>query len=194
MKKLRDYAKEHDVTYMTAYNHFRNGLIKGAYQLPTGTIVIPDDYVVEDKTEYIITYARVSSSENKSNLEKQSQRLIDFCNAKGWQTHENIIEIGSGINDNRKKLNKIFEEAKATKLVVEHKDRLTRFGFNYIQQWANKTQCEIIVINESEGEKEDIVQDFISIITSFCAKIYGQRRSKRKTEQIIKELEDDKVS
>ena len=194
MKKLRDYAKEHNVTYRTAYSHFKNGLIKGAYQLPTGTIVIPDDYAVEDKTEYIITYARVSSSENKNNLEKQSQRLVDFCNAKGWQTNENIVEIGSGINDNRKKLNKIFEEAKATKLIVEHKDRLTIFGFNYIQQWANKTQCEIIVINENEGEKEDIVQDFISIITSFCAKIYGQRRSKRKAEQIIKELENDKIS
>mgnify|MGYP000903926744 FL=1 len=166
MKKLRDYAKEHNVTYRTAYSHFKNGLIKGAYQLPTGTIVVPDDYTVEDKTEYVITYARVSSSENKNSLEKQSQRLVDFCNAKGWKTNENIIEIGSGINDNRKKLNKVFEEAKATKLIVEHKDRLTRFGFNYIQQWAKKTQCEIIVINQSEGEREDIVQDFISMVNS----------------------------
>jgi len=195
MKKLRDYAKEHDVTYLTAYNHFKKGLIKGAYQLPTGTIVIPDDYTVEDKTEYIITYARVSSSENKDNLERQSQILIDFCNAKGWQTQENIQEICSGVNDNRKKLTKILSEAKVTKLVVEHKDRLTRFGFQYIEQWAKQAQCEIIIINQTNSEKEDIIQDFISIITSFCAKIYGQRRGKRKTEQIIKELENnDKIS
>jgi putative resolvase len=194
MKKLRDYAKEHDVTYRTAYTHFKKGLIKNAYQLPTGTIVIPNDCIIEDKTEYIITYARVSSSENKNNLERQSQRLMDFCNAKGWQTHENIQEIGSGINDNRIKLNKILSDAKATKLIVEHKDRLTRFGFQYIEQWAKQTQCEIIIINQTNGEKEDIIQDFVSIITSFCAKIYGQRRSKRKTEQIIKELENDKIS
>lgn len=195
MKKLRDYADEHGVTYTTAYNHYKRGLIKGAYQLPTGTIVIPDDYSVENKTEYIITYARVSSSENKDNLERQSQRLIDFCNANGWKTHENIKEIGSGINENRTKLNKILSEAKATKIIVEHKDRLTRFGFTYIEQWAQQTQCEIIVLNQTNNAKEDIIQDFISIITSFCAKIYGQRRSKRKTEKIIKELkENDQIS
>lgn len=193
MKKLRDYAKENNVCYMTAYNHFKKGLITGAYQLPTGTIVIPDisNLNKENQTEYIITYARVSSSENKSNLQTQSKRLKDFCNAKGWRTNENIIEIGSGINDNRKKLLKILQEEKATKLIVEHKDRLTRFGFNYIKELCNKFNCEIIILNENTSEKEDIIQDFVSIITSFCAKLYGQRRSKRKTEKLIKELNNE---
>jgi len=192
MKKLRDYANEHNVTYMTAYNHFKQGLIEGAYQLSTGTVVIPDSTDLSYKKEdYIITYARVSSSENKSNLESQSKRLTNFCNAKGWETHENITEIGSGINDKRVKLNKIFKEKKATKLVVEHKDRLTRFGFNYIKEICDSFKCEIIIINETTSEKEDIVQDFVSIITSFCSKLYGQRRAKRKTEQIIQELNNE---
>lgn len=190
MKKLRDYAKEHGFTYRTAYNHFKAGLIENAYQLETGTVVIPDSTELSHKKEdYIITYARVSSSENKSNLDKQSERLISFCNAKGWKVSEEIIEIGSGINDNRKKLNKIFIDNKATKIVVEHKDRLTRFGFNYIKQLCDKMNCEIVIINETQTEKEDLIQDFISIITSFCSKIYGQRRSKRNTEKLIAELE-----
>jgi len=190
MKKLRDYAKEHGLTYRSAYNHFRRGLIAGAYQLPTLTIVIPDhsDMNKKNLVEYVITYARVSSSENKDNLKSQSDRLISYCNAKGWKTQENIVEIGSGVNDNRTKLLKVLKEGKASKLVVEHKDRLTRFGFNYIKEICNKFNCEIIVINECTTEKEDIIQDFVSIITSFCAKIYGQRRCKRKTESIIKEL------
>jgi len=194
MKKLRDYANEHGVTYRTAYSHFRLGLIKGAYQLPTSTIVIPDDNIhKQPNKEYTITYSRVSSSENKSNLNTQSNRLYDFCIVNGWIVDESIKEIGSGINDARPKLAKILKEGKATQIIVEHKDRLSIFGFNYIKELCNKFNCKIIIINEAKTEKEDILQDFISIITSFCAKIYGQRRSKRNTEKIIKELCCDKI-
>jgi len=66
------------------------------------------------KAEFIVTYAQVSSSENKDNLERQSERLMPFCNAKGWQTHLNLKEIGSGLNDSRPKLNKILKEGKLT--------------------------------------------------------------------------------
>jgi len=189
MKKLRDYANEHGVTYRTAYSHFRLGLIEGAYQLPSSTIVIPDSYTAKKpEHQYTITYARVSSSENKDNLLSQSQRLYDFCIANGWSVNEAIKEIGSGVNDARPKLLKLLKEGKATQVVVEHKDRLSRFGFNYIKELCNKFNCKIIIINETITEKEDIIQDFVSIITSFCAKIYGQRRSKRNTEKIIAEL------
>jgi len=77
---------------------------------------------------------------------------------------------------------------------VEHKDRLTRFGFNYIQILFNQLGKEIEVVNETKNDKEDLMQDFISIITSFCARLYGLRRSKRKTEKIIKELKNEKKS
>ena len=100
MKKLSQYAKDNNVTYRTAFNHFHKGLISGAYQLPSGTIVIPDHSVQKvNKCEYVVTYARVSSSENKNNLQKQSQRLMDYCNAKGWKTAENIVEIGCAVNE-----------------------------------------------------------------------------------------------
>lgn len=187
--KLSDYAKLKNVSYRTVWNWWKDGKIQGK-QLDTGTIVINDDKVVKD--EYIITYARVSSSENKANLERQSQRLIDFCNAKGWKTNENITEIGSGLNDNRTKLNKILELGSPTKLVIEHKDRLTRFGFKYLEILCKHIGCEIVILNEANDDKEDLIQDFISVITLFCARIYGQRRTKRKTEKLIKELEMDK--
>ena len=80
---------------------------------------------------------------------------------------------------------KIFKDKKATRIVVEHKDRLTRFGFNYLKELFDG---EIFVVNEADDSKQDLIQDFISVITSFCARIYGQRRSKRKTEKIIEEL------
>ena len=76
-------------------------------------------------------------------------------------------------------------------IIVEHKDRLTRFGFNYIETLLENEnrKIEVInVINYSENHKEDFVADFVSIITSFCAIIYGQRRTKRKTEKLIELL------
>lgn len=71
---------------------------------------------------------------------------------------------------------------------MEHKDRLTRFGFNYIKLLLN--DCEIVVVNKCETD-QDLFKDFVSLVTSFCARIYGKRRTKRKTEQIIHALEKE---
>lgn len=185
--KLSEYAKKNSISYQTAWNQFNKGLIPNARQLPTGTVVI-DDEITNVKPEHVVVYARVSSSENKSNLETQANRLVQFCNANGWVVHEVVKECASGLNDNRPKLCKIFKDRKATKLVVEHKDRLTRFGFNYIQLLFN--DCEIVVVNEC-NQDQDLFEDFVSLVTSFCARIYGKRRTKRKTEQIIQALEKE---
>jgi len=183
--KLSQWAKKHGVCYQTAWNHFNSGKIPGAYKLETGTVVIPDN---NKKDNYVVCYSRVSSSQNKDNLESQSKRLVDYSIARGYKIKEVVKEIGSGLNDKRSKLNKILKSEKPTKIIIEHKDRLTRFGFNYLEILLNRLDCEIEIINESESDKDDLIQDFISVITSFCARIYGQRRCKRKTEKIIKEL------
>ena len=188
--KLTDWAKKQGICYRSAWNHFHADKIPGAYRLKSGAIIVPEDNIIT-KTDYVVTYARVSSSENKNNLETQSQRLIDFCNANGWHTHFNIQEIGSGLNDKRRKLEKVLKEGRLTKLVIEHKDRLCRYGFNYIKILCEHIDCKLIVINNVKNEKEDLIQDFVSVITSFCARLYGQRRSKRKTEKLIKKLENE---
>ena len=80
---------------------------------------------------------------------------------------------------------------KATRLVVEHNDRLTRFRFNYIKILFS--EYEIVVVNEVES-KEDLFENFVSLVTSFCARIYGRRRSRHKTEELIKKLENEGVN
>jgi predicted site-specific integrase-resolvase len=182
--KLSEWAKLNNYTYRGAFGLFKRGGIPDCKQFTNGTILVgkPDE-----KLSYNVIYARVSSSENKSNLESQALCISQFCNAKGWVINEIIKECGSGLNDNRPKLEKILKERKATRIVIEHKDRLTRFGFNYIR--ALFPECEIVIINEVASDKEDLIQDFISIVTSYCARIYGNRRSKRKTEILIKQLE-----
>lgn len=184
--KLSEYAKKNSISYQTAWSHFKNGKIPNARQLPTGTVVI--DETKDSNSEYTVVYARVSSAENKSNLDSQADRLVKFCEANGYVVNEVVKECASGLNDYRPKLCKILESRKATRLVIEHKDRLTRFGFNYIKILFDT--CDIIVVNECE-EDQDLFEDFVSLVTSFCARIYGRRRSKRKTEQIINALNDN---
>ena len=184
--KLSQWAKKNSVTYRTASTHFHKGMISGAYQLSSGTIVVPDDNLLQKK-DHLVIYTRVSSSENKPNLDKQAERLIQFCIANGWIVNEVIKECASGLNDERPKLLKVFKERKATKIVVEHKDRLTRFGFNYIETLY--PECEFVIINKTNN-KENLMEDFVSLVTSFCARLYGKRRNKRRTEKLIKELEN----
>jgi predicted site-specific integrase-resolvase len=185
--KLSIYAKKLGIQHRTAWLHFKKGLIPGAYQLKTGTIIVPDDGA-ESTIVKIVTYARVSSSENKDNLKSQSKRVQDFCAAKGWAVTSSIEEVGSGLNDTRPKLEKLLLDKSITRVVVEHKDRLTRFGYNYIK---NLWHGEIVVINEVEEDEKDLMQDVVSIITSFTARLYGRRRSRRATEKLIEKLNND---
>ena len=187
--KLSEYARKNNITYQTALRHWKNGLLNGK-QLATGTIVIFDDdsEAVDFKPLQIATYARVSSTQNKDNLNKQQDRLIDYANAKGYKTLYNIKEIGSGLNDSRPQLIKLLRCDLLDIILVEHKDRLTRFGFKYIEELLDTKGRKIEVINNINDDKDDLIQDFISVITSFCARIYGQRRCKRQTEKLIKEL------
>lgn len=118
--------------------------------------------------------------------------LIDFSIANGWQIDEVIKKVGSGLNNERPKLVNLLMSAKPVRrIVVEHKVILTRFGFNYLEILAKKQNFEIVVVNNVENDKEDLIQDFISVITSFCARIYSKRRVNRKIEQIIKELTNE---
>ena len=140
--KLSEYAKQKGVTYRTAQNHWYKGLLNGE-QLATGTIVIFDDVKKTDKNKIlqVATYTRVSSTQNKDNLDKQQSRLIDYANAKGYKTKLNIKEIGSGLNDSRPLLLKLLNDKDIDIILVEHKDRLTRFGLS--REWRKFLKCHV---------------------------------------------------
>lgn len=155
--KLSDYAKSQGVSYRTAWNWWKQGIIKGR-QLPTGTILIDVEASVAYTTVACI-YARVSSSENKSNLERQAERLTQYAVAKGYIIQKVVKEVGSGLNDNRKKLNTILSDKSFNVLIVEHKDRLTRFGANYIEILLSQTGRRLEVVNNVENNKDDLMTD-----------------------------------
>jgi putative resolvase len=186
--KLSKFAQQAGVCYKTAWRWWKAGKIKG-YQMETGTVVITEEMNEQPGQEkLVVVYARVSANENRPNLDAQAERLGAYCGAKGWKVVKVVKEVGSGVNDGRKKLLALLADPTVTIIVVEHKDRLTRFGFRYIETLLAMQGRSIEVVNVTENPVEDIIADFVSILYSFCAKLYGQRRAKRKTEKIVQDL------
>lgn len=186
--KLSQYAKQQGISYRTALRWFRDGTIQG-YQAPSGTIIVTEDRQVQPVSGKVAIYARVSSSEHRENLERQAERLSQYCTVRGYQVALVVKEIASGVNDSRPKLLSLLKDTSITRVVVEHRDRLTRFGFHYIDALFSVQGRVIEVVNPAENDKEELLADLTSIIYSFCARLYGQRRAKRKTEKVVQELQ-----
>jgi predicted site-specific integrase-resolvase len=181
--KLSQWAKQQGITYGTALRWFTTGKLPvESYQTPTGAIFVNEKITI-DKIERIVIYCRVSNQSRKEELNYQVQRCETFCLGKGLQVHNIYKEVASGMNDNRREFWKMLESS-PTKIIVENKDRLTRFGFNYLNKLLSKLGCEIIVINCSDRDEEDLIKDLVSIMTSFCCRLYGLRRGKNKIKQI----------
>ena len=159
--KLSKWAKNNALTYRAAWGLFNSGKIPGAYKLQSGTIVVPEKEIKENKEKLVAIYARVSSSENKSNLETQINRLTDYSCARGYKIHKTVKEIGSGVNDHRPKLNALLKDSAIDVIVVEHKDRLTRFGFNYIETLMVSANRIIDVVNNTITKQDDLMSDFV---------------------------------
>jgi putative resolvase len=191
-KKLSMWAKDNGLSYSTAYRYFQNNQIEHVKQLKSGTILVGynEENVSNNINKMVIIYSRVSSNEMKENLNRQQKRLEEYCISKGYNIIKSIKEISSGMNDNRPRLKQILIEKNFDILVVEHKDRLTRFGFNYIETLLNKENKQIEVVNISKNDNENLMEDLISIIYSFSARMYGQRKSKKKMKKIIEELKN----
>ncbi len=159
------------------------------YQLPTGTVIVepPGQRVTPPRT--VALYARVSNSENQKNLETQAERLTSWCNAQGWSVAKVIKEGGSGITDQRPKFLALLADPKISPIVVEHKDRASRFGVASIQTLLAMQGRELVMVNTADTAEDDLMGDFVAIITSFCARLSGRRRAKRKTEQVLAALQ-----
>jgi predicted site-specific integrase-resolvase len=152
--RLHEWAKQQGISYTTAWRWFKNNKLPvSATKTPSGTILI-DEPKYTSKPENIVVYCRVSSQLKKDDLKRQVDRCLDFSSAKGFQISTVYKEIASGMNDNRKEFWKMIN-SEPTKIVVENKDRLTRFGFNYIDQLMKKLNCEIVVINPNTNDDKE---------------------------------------
>ena len=137
----------------------------------------------KDKRKTII-YTRVSSSGQKDDLNNQVEFLKQFANARGLIVDEVFEDIGSGLNYNRRKWNKLLEDCMlglVKIIIIAHKDRFIRFGYDWFEKFLKSNGVEIIVVNnETLSPQEEMIQDLISIIHVFSCRIYGLRKYKKK--------------
>ena len=178
--KLSSYAKQLGVSYKTAFRLWKAGQLD-AYQLPTGTVIVREP---EPQREHkVAVYARVSSAGQKADLDRQLQRLRDYTAAKGYQVAKEVTEVASGLNDHRPKLHALLTDLSIGIIVVEHRDRLTRFGSHYIEALL-ETQGRRVEMIFAGDTGDDLVDDFVAVITSMAARIYGRRGNQHRVAQI----------
>jgi predicted site-specific integrase-resolvase len=156
--------------------------------MDTGTILMGTEPVrATTPLQRVAIYARVSSAEHKGNLASQAERLTTYCAARGYQVAKLVKEVGSGVNDARPELLALLDDQSIGLIVVEHKDRLTRFGVRSLQTLLTGQGRALEVVNQAENGTDDLLADLTAIVSSFCARLYGQRWAQRNTERMVAE-------
>ena len=199
---IGEFANKIGKTVQTLRNWDKNGTLKPSHITSGGTRYYSQEQLnhflgLKSKTKIdkkIIGYCRVNSHKQKDDLERQIENVRTYMYAKGYQ-FEIISDIGSGINYNKKGLNKLIDmitNSEVDKIVVLYKDRLIRFGYELIENLCEKYGTTIEVIDNTEKiEEQELVEDLIQIVTIFSCRLQGKRANKAK--KMIKELIEDDI-
>ncbi|MEM0318328.1 MAG: IS607 family transposase [Fervidicoccaceae archaeon] len=188
------------VSYSTLRRWIETGYIRavrtigGKYRVPESEV----RRILESRAKEIraVVYARVSSSDQRKDLERQVRYLLEYCASKGYRVVEVLTDVASGLKTDRKSLKKLFELVTSRQVevvAVAYRDRLTRFGFEYLEYFFNQhgARIEVVFGEEPKDAYQELVEDLIEIITSFAGKLYGMRsrRKKKLVEEFRKLIE-----
>ena len=163
-------------------------------QTPTGMWLVHDPKYetmpqwksMEHRT---VCYARVSSGDQKNDLQRQADRLKAFALSMGIEKPEVVTETGSCMNDRRRKLNRLLSDPTVGTIIVEHRDRLARMNAGLVESALEAQGRRIIVVDNTELD-DDLVRDMTEVLTSFCARLYGRCAAKHKTGAALKAARD----
>src|SRR5919106_4307217 len=178
--KLAAWARANGVHPQTAYRWFRQGAMPvPARRLPSGTILVdtPGSDGVPDRRA--VLYARVSAHDQRADLDRQVARLSAWTTEQGIGVAEVVTEVGSGMNGRRPKLRRLLADPTATMIVVEHQDRLARFGVEHLEAALAAHGRQLLVVDPGEVD-DDLVRDMVEVLTSFCARLYGRRGARNR--------------
>jgi len=181
--KLSAWAQANGLAYKTAWRMWRDGKLPiPAEQLPTGTVLVHPPAVADRGG--VALYARVSSGEQKADLERQLGRLAEYASRERLSVVQSVAEIGSGVDDHRTKLVRLLGDPKIQTIVVERRDRLARFGCEYLEAVLSAAGRRLVVVDAAEMQ-DDLVQDMNAVLTSFCARLYGRRAAKSRAAKAL---------
>jgi putative resolvase len=187
---LTEWARAQGVAPRTAYRWFREGVLPvPAERVGQRTILVNIEANASPSvTGGVGLYARVSSHDQKADLERQTARLAGWAAKAGHRVVRVESEIGSGMNGGRSKARRLLSDPEVTTVVVEHKDRLGRMNVELVEAALAAHGRRLVVLDDGEGE-DDLVRDMVEILTWFCARLYGRRSAKIRAQAALKAAE-----
>lgn len=176
---LSEWADRVGVSKHTAYRWYREGTLPVPARRVGRLLLVDLDGAVSATDTRTVVYARVSSHDQRADLDRQVARLTSWATAAGMTVHEVVTEVGSGMNGNRRKFQRLLADPTASIIVVEHRDRLARFGVENLEA-ALSAQGRRVVVADPGEMNDDLVRDMTEVLTSFCARLYGRRGARNR--------------
>lgn len=181
---LSDWARRQGVHPQTAYRWYRTGTLPvPARRVGPRTILV--ELSESGEGGGVALYARVSSHDQRADLERQLGRLVSWAAAQQLAVSRTVTEVGSGMNGARPKLRRLLADATVRTIVVEHRDRLARLGSEYIEAALLGAGRQLLVVDNGEVE-DDLVRDMTEVLTSLCARLYGRRSARTRAQRALR--------
>lgn len=181
---LAAWAERNGVAPVTAYRWFRAGLFPVPARKVGRLILVDEPVGAPARRGRTAGYARVSSADQKSDLDRQAARATSWATAAQIPVDKVVTEVGSALNGHRRKFLALLRDPAVTRIVVEHRDRFCRFGSEYVQAALAAQGRELIVVDSAEVD-DDLVRDITEILTSMCARLYGKRAAANRAKRAV---------
>jgi putative resolvase len=186
--KLSDWADRQGIHYMTAWRWWKAGKLPvPAHQTDSGSILVD---VASEAPGRTAVYARVSSHDQRADLDRQVSRMVAWATSQGLSVDEVVTEVGSGTNGHRRRLERLLADPMTSTLVVEHRDRLARFGVEHLEAALAAHGRRVLVVDAGEVD-DDLVRDVTEVLTSFCARLYGRRGARNRADKALRCAKSD---
>jgi predicted site-specific integrase-resolvase len=187
---LAAWAQRNGVARVAAYRWFRAGLLPVPARR-VGRLILVDEPIGEaGQGSCTAVYARVSSADQKADLDRQLARVTVWATAQQIPVDKVVTEVGSALNGHRRKFLALWGGPSVTRIVVEHRDRFCRFGSEYVQAALAAQDRELVVVDAVEID-DDLVRDMTEILTSMCARLYGKRAAQNLAKRTVAAAADD---
>lgn len=186
--KLAEWARLEGIHPKTAYRWHRDGKMPVPVErTPSGSLLVHDPKYQQPAGGQgrTVVYARVSSHDQRASLDGQVSRTVQAASKLGLAVDEVVVEVGSGLNGQRRKLSRLLSDPQITCVVVEHRDRLARFGVAHLEAALSASGRRIVVVDERETD-DDLVRDMVDVLTSMCARLYGRRGARNRAEKALR--------
>ncbi|MCX4881672.1 MULTISPECIES: IS607 family transposase [unclassified Streptomyces] len=181
--KLSEWAARNGVHYQTAWAWAKEGRMPvPVVQTPSGTWLVTEP--APQAAGRVVVYCRVSSGDQKADLERQVARTVQGATGQGLAVADVVTEVGSGLNGRRRKLHRLLADPGVGTIVVEHRDRLARFGVEDLEAALSATGRRLVVLDPAEAA-DDLVRDITEVLTSMCARLYGRRSAMHRAARAV---------